>query len=294
MFLVLMTHPFFFFPAFLWIFASGWESWGPDTEPHWWECLFGGGFPSHKPTHSLTHSHLQEEGWICVYSFSSSCSFSSDNKDGASWRLRRPSGVQPARSQPVFAPKAILPPSGHDPDADLWPQVVCGGRGLLCRPAKIGNQAVPVVSEHQPQTTRAVAAAFLQVPPCRPGGPTAVHPARLHHPGDARPLPAAHPLPAQQRLLLPDLAALHPDRRPLLSDPLHDSSAAGQRQPQPRSSAAPQGAREGRRQPTDARRQHQARATGAGPDVPRWWWVRSFFIIIQSYALLSNPVHGKN
>lgn len=46
--------PFFFFFWVLWTFSTGWENSGPDTETHWWECLFGSGYPSHKPTHSLT------------------------------------------------------------------------------------------------------------------------------------------------------------------------------------------------------------------------------------------------
>lgn len=155
-------------------------------------------------------------------------------------------------------------------------------RGLPRQPAETGSQALLaallVLSEHQPQTARPVALAFLQVPPCRPGGaapgPPVPDPSRLHHPGDSRALPAAQPLPAQQLLLLPDLAALHPDRRSLLSNPLHDTSPAGQRQHQPSCPAAPQNAREratlpaGGRQPPDAGCQHQTRATGAGPDVP--------------------------
>ncbi|XP_037651625.1 nuclear factor of activated T-cells, cytoplasmic 1 isoform X4 [Sebastes umbrosus] len=203
-----------------------------------------------------------------------------DDKDGAARRLRRPSGVRPARPRPVLAPKAILPPSGRDPDGDLGPQALRGGRGLLCQPAEIGQAllAAPLVlSEHQPQTARPVAAALLQVPPRRPAGPAVPNPARLHHPGDSRALPAAQPLPAQQLplLLLPDLAALHTDRRPLLSRPLHDASPAGQWQHQPSSSAAPQGATEGAgfpsggRQPAGAGCQHQTGTTGAGPDVPR-------------------------
>jgi len=39
---------------------------------------------------------------------------SPDDKDGATRRLRRPSGVRPAR--PV---KAVLPPAGRDPERDL-------------------------------------------------------------------------------------------------------------------------------------------------------------------------------
>lgn len=48
MLVVLMSHPFFvaLLPPpllLLCIFWTGWESLGPDTEPHWWECLFGNG-----------------------------------------------------------------------------------------------------------------------------------------------------------------------------------------------------------------------------------------------------------
>jgi len=88
-----------------------------------------------------------------------------------------------------------------------------------------------VLSEHQPQTARPVAAAgLLRVPRRRPAaGPDL---SRLHHPRDAQAPPAARLLPAQQLLLLllpHDLAALHADGRPVLSGRLRGAGQPGSR-----------------------------------------------------------------
>lgn len=112
-----MTHPFFscFFSTFVNIFSRVGEL-RAQTQRLIDEsvCLAAGILA----TNPLTHSHFLEYVFTHLAFPSSVFPRSSDNKDGATRRLRRPSGVRPARPRPVLAPKAILPPSGHDPDDD--------------------------------------------------------------------------------------------------------------------------------------------------------------------------------
>ena len=122
MLLLLMTHPFFlFFSEFGEYLQEGGGA-GPRHRGSLMK-VFVWQRVSEPQTHwlslSLAHSQARVFTHLAFPSGFLSSSLSSNNKDGAARRLRRPSGVQPARLHRVPAPQALLPPAGHDPHDDL-------------------------------------------------------------------------------------------------------------------------------------------------------------------------------